>query len=179
MKAGKFNPNKALAILLVLCSSQLYGEERNLRAIMHWGGQGSIHTIGKNQLLFQGVMQGILYVENEKGDLDGAFAQCPISQKINQETGESSATGYCEITVASDDVVYAELDCRGVVGDCKGHFRMVEGLGRFEGIQGGSDLRIRSVLGFLVKGMASGSTIRSAEGIALLPNLKVIIPRKQ
>ena len=56
---------------------------------------------------------------------------------------------------------------------------MVEGLGRFEGIQGGSDLRIRSVLGFLMEGMASGSTIRSGEGIALLPNLKVIIPRKQ
>ncbi len=179
MMDRKSNLTKAIVILLVLCCSQLYGEERNLRAIMHWEGQGSIHAIGKNQMLFQGVMEGIIYVENEKGDLDGAFAECPITQKINSETGESTATGYCQITVAADDVIYAELDCKGVAGDCKGYFRLVEGLGRFKGIEGGSDLRIRSILGQLVAGMASGSILRSGEGIALLPNLKINLPDKQ
>lgn len=107
--------------------------------------------------MFQGVMKGILYVENEKGDLDGAFAVCPVSQRINPETGESTATGNCEITVSSEDVVYAELDCKGMAGDCRGEFRLVEGLGRFEGISG-------------------GSIVRTGQGIALLPNLKVITP---
>ena len=92
------------------------------------------------------------------------------------ETGEAVATGYCEISISPEDVVYAELDCKGVVGDCKGQFRLIEGHGRFKGIKGGSDLRIRSVLGALVKGMASGSVVKSGQGIALLPNLKFTTP---
>jgi hypothetical protein len=143
---------------------------------MNWEAEGTIHSIGTNQMLFLGVMEGILYVETEKGDLDGAFIECPVSQKVNPESGESTATGHCQITVGSEDVVYAEFDCEGIIGDCKGQFRLVEGSGRFKGVSGGSDIRIRSILGVLVKGMASGSLIRSGEGIALLPNLKVIVP---
>lgn len=176
MKDGRSSLNKAMGILLILCSSQLYGEERNLRAMMHWEAEGGIYSIGTNQMLFLGVMEGILYVETENGDLDGAFIECPVSQRINPETGESTASGHCQITVGSEDVVYAEFDCKGKIGDCKGQFRLVEGIGRFEGVSGGSDIRIRSILGVLFKGMASGSLIRSGEGIALLPNLKVIIP---
>jgi hypothetical protein len=176
MKDGRSSLNKAIGVLLILCSSQLYGEERNMRALMNWEAEGSIHSIGTNQMLFLGAMEGILYVETEKGDLDGAFIECPVSQKVNPESGESTATGYCQITVGPEDVVYAEFDCDGEIGDCKGQFRLVEGSGRFEGVSGGSDIRIRSILGVLVKGMASGSLIRSGEGIALLPNLKVIVP---
>ena len=179
MTVGKFSRARAIGILLILSCNHLYGEERNLRAVMHWEGEGSLHSVGVNQILFQGIMKGIIYVENEKGDLDGAYAVCPISQKVNPETRESTATGNCEITVSSEDVVYAELDCKGVVGDCRGEFRLVEGLGRFKGISGGSDLRIRSVVGVLLKGMASGSIVRSGQGIALLPNLKVKIPQNQ
>ena len=112
MTVGKFGLAKALGIILILSCNHLYGEERNLRAVMHWEGEGSIHTIGRNQILFQGVMRGIIYVENEKGDLDGAFAVCPVSQKIDPETGESTATGNCEISVSSEDVIYAEFDCK-------------------------------------------------------------------
>ena len=176
MKDGRSSLNIAIGILLILCASQLYGEERNLRALMNWEAEGTIHSIGTNQMLFLGVMEGILYVETEKGDLDGAFIECPVSQRVNPETGESTASGHCQITVGSEDVVYAEFDCKGKIGDCKGQFRLVEGIGRFEGVSGGSDIRIRSILGVLFKGMASGSLIRSGEGIALLPNLKVIIP---
>jgi hypothetical protein len=143
---------------------------------MQWDGEGSIYKISSNQILFQGVMEGIMYVESEEGELDGAFAKCPVSQKINPETMESFASGYCEISVAPDDVIYSEFECMGKAGDCKGKFRLVEGIGRFAGITGGSDLRIRSVLGALVIGMGSGSVVRSGKGIALLPNLKVINP---
>jgi hypothetical protein len=176
MKDGRSSLNMAIGILLILCSSQLYGEERNLRALMNWKAAGSIHSISTHQMLFLGVMEGILYVETEKGDMDGAFFECPVSQKINPESGESTAKGHCQITVGPEDVVYAEFDCDGKIGDCTGQFRLVEGSGRFEGVSGGSDIRIRSILGVLMKGMASGSLIRSGEGIALLPNLKVIVP---
>ncbi|HIG43734.1 MAG: hypothetical protein ABGY96_20670 [bacterium] len=170
------NLTKIIGIVLLVALNPLSAEERNLQALMQWDGDGTVYSIGTNQMLFLGSMDGILYVENEKGDIDGAFVECPISQKINLETGEAVATGYCQISVSPGDVVYAELDCKGVVGDCKGYFRLVEGVGNFEGIKGGSDLRIRSVLGALVKGMASGSVVRSGQGIALLPNLKFTTP---
>lgn len=167
---------KAMGILLVMASNPLYGEEHNLNALIQWDGEGKVHKISSNTILFLGAMEGIFYVENEKGEIDGAFVECPISQKINQQTGEAIATGYCQITVSTNDVIYAELDCKGMVGDCKGQFRLTGGLGRFEGIKGESDLRIRSVLGVLIKGMASGSIVRSGQGIALLPNLKFTTP---
>ena len=171
------NLARVTGILLLLVLNPLRAEERNLQALMQWEGDGTVYSIGANQMLFLGSMDGILYVENEKGDIDGAFVECPISQKINLDSGEAVATGYCQISVSPGDVVYAELDCKGVVGDCKGEFRLVEGLGRFEGIKGGSDLRIRSVLGALVAGMASGSIVRSGQGIAILPNLKFTTPK--
>jgi len=76
---------KVLSVVLVLSCCQLFAEERNVRALMHWEGTGEIHTIGLNQKLFQGVMEGILYIETEKGDLDGAFAtryQCNLAERL-------------------------------------------------------------------------------------------------
>ena len=112
------NLAQATGILLLLACSALYAEERNLQALMQWEGEGNVYSIGANRMLFLGNMEGILYVENEKGDIDGAFVECPISQEIDLETGEAVATGYCEISISAEDVVYAELDCKGVVGDC-------------------------------------------------------------
>lgn len=179
MSFGKSCLMKAFGVMLVFAGAQLYAEERNLKGLMQWEGEGNVYIIGENQMLFQGAFGGILYVQNEQGDLDGAFVSCPATQHVNMENGDSSASGYCEITVSSDDVVYAEWDCTGKVGDCKGDFRLKSGLGRFVGIKGGSDFRIRSVLGALVKGLGSGSAVRAGKGIALLPNLKVIIPQNQ
>lgn len=167
---------KVIAILFMLNCGSLTAEKRNLKALMQWDGEGTVYTIRPNLMLFLGSMEGILYVENEQGEIDGAFVECPISQKINLETKEATSTGYCQISVSSEDVVYAELECRGVIGDCKGQFRLTEGQGRFKGIKGGSDLRIRSVIGVLVEGMASGSVVRSGKGIALLPNLEFTTP---
>jgi hypothetical protein len=178
MSFGKSCLIKAFIIIFVFGGTQLYAEERNLRGLMQWEGEGTVHVIGVNQVLFLGAFNGILYVENEQGELDGAFVNCPGTQHIKTESNESFGAGYCEITVSSTDVVYAEWDCTGKVGDCKGSFRLTSGLGRFEGIKGGSDFRIRSVLGALVKGLGSGSVVRAGKGIALLPNLKVIIPQK-
>jgi hypothetical protein len=114
---GKSHLALVIGILCLLSGMNGYGEERNLRALMHWEGEGTVHTIGKDEILFQGVLDGILYVETETGELDGAFVTCPVSQKVDVETDEAVASGSCEITVSSDDVVYAEFDCKGVTGD--------------------------------------------------------------
>ena len=67
MSVRKFGLAQAFGVLLILTCNQLYGEERNLRAVMHWEGEGSVHAVGVNEVLFQGVMEGIIYVETENG----------------------------------------------------------------------------------------------------------------
>lgn len=70
---------RAIGMSLVLASTPLYGEERNLKALKHWEVEGKVHTISSDMILFQGDMQGILYVENEKGAIDGAFVECVVT----------------------------------------------------------------------------------------------------
>jgi hypothetical protein len=155
-----------------LCTSAL-AEERNTRAIMQWEGEGAVYNIGPSEIIFLGAFEGIMYFEGKNGALDGAFVTCPSSQRLNLEQATTSAKGFCEITVSSDDVAYAEWTCEGIPGDCKGKFNLVSGHGRYEGISGSSDFRIRSIMGELVSGMGNGSVMKVGKGIALLPNLVV------
>lgn len=157
-----------------LCSSAL-AEERNTRAIMQWEGEGAIYNIGPSEVIFLGAFEGIMYFEGENGALDGAFVTCPSSQRLNIADATASAKGYCEITVNSDDVAYAEWTCEGIPGDCKGKFNLVSGHGLYEGISGSSDFRIRSIMGELITGMGNGSVMKVGKGIALLPNLVVTL----
>jgi hypothetical protein len=83
------------------------------------------------------------------------------------------------ITPSAGDVVYATWSCRGEVGGCKGNFRLTSGTGQYEGIKGSSKLVVRSALNTLIVGMSSGSVIREATGIAILPELSYSIPEKQ
>ncbi len=52
------------------------------------------------------------------------------------------------------------------------------GEGPFEGIQGSSDMSIRSALGAMAVDAKSGSVIQAAEGLAIWPNLKYTLPSK-
>ena len=173
-----------MAFLLVLSIgtagvfSAAQAEDRSIRGIMTWEGEGSIHRIGAQELIFQGAFEGVIYFETEPGSLDGAFATCPASQKINLELGTSNGAGQCEITVSTNDIVYAEWHCDGKPGDCKGKFNLVSGLGRFAGITGQSDFRIRSIMGELIGDAGNGTIERIGKGIALLPNLKFQVPEQ-
>ena len=111
---GKLHLAIVIGSLCLLSGMNSYGEERNLRALMHWEGEGTMHTVGKDQILFQGVMDGVLYVETEKGALDGAFVTCPVSQKVDVNTDEAVTSGSCEITVSSDYTTQCSVACATV-----------------------------------------------------------------
>jgi hypothetical protein len=178
---GTLNTVLKIALLFVLSMgafSATQAEDRSTRGIMTWEGEGSIHRISPKELIFQGAFEGVIYFETATGELDGAFATCPASQRINLELGTSSGSGQCEITISTDDVVYAEWDCEGKPGDCKGKFNLVSGLGRFAGITGQSDFRIRSIMGQLIGDAGNGTIQRIGQGIALLPNLKFQVPEQ-
>ena len=119
-----------------------------------------------------------MYIESGDGDLDAALMICPATQEINTTNRETVAHGRCMITEDEDGIVYAEFTCKGVVGACNGKFKITGGEGRFEGIQGGSDMAIRSALGAMAVDMRSGSVIQAAEGLAVWPNLKYTLPAK-
>ena len=153
--------------------------EKSLKAIMPWEGEGKVYQIAPETMLFLGAFEGIIYTETAEGKLDEGFVRCPGSQTIDMKSGKTSGEGYCMITPSAGDVVYATWSCRGEVGGCKGDFKLTSGTGQYEGISGSSELLVRSALNTLVVGMSSGSAIREATGIAILPELNYTIPGKK
>ena len=168
-----------LGITLLGSSAALQAREETLKITMPWDGQGSIYYIGVDKRLFMGAFEGIMYIETDQGELDTAFADCPASMHIDVESRATSASGYCMITPSEGDAVFAEWSCKGKVGVCTGTFRLTGGTGALEGITGSSEIKIRSVMGSLLLGMADGSTLRAALGLAVLPNLTYQVPDKK
>jgi len=139
-----------LGILIAGLAGLARAEQQTVKIMMPWDGEGTVYTIGVDQLLFMGEFEGIMYVEKTGGELDAAYATCPASQHIDIKKKQSKAEGYCTITVSSEDVVFAEWDCQGKVGACEGKLSLTGGTGRFAGVTGSSEMIVRSVLNTLV-----------------------------
>ena len=154
-------------------------EQNTVRAVLPWDGAGRVFHIGTDTMLILAAIEGVIYVETASGEFDQAFAQCPITQKLAVSTGQTSGSGYCMITQSPEDTVFAELSCEGEVGGCEGVFTVTGGTGRFEGISGSSKMIVRSPLQALAREMGSGSELRVASGIMLLPALTFTIPDKR
>ena len=58
----------------VMLGGTAQAEEKTLNVIMPWEGEGSIHVVGEEKILFSGEFHGIMYAENAAGELDTAFA---------------------------------------------------------------------------------------------------------
>ncbi len=165
-----------VAILLLALSPARAAEQGTVQAVIPWEGQGRIFQIDTRRIQFLGALEGVMYIENVKGEMNEAFVQCPIVQMMDLETGVMEAVGNCEVTVSSVDVAYAKLSCKGRVGDCSGKFVLVDGEGRFAGISGEGKLRVRSPIHALASDLGSGSLLRVAAGIIIIKDLKFSIP---
>ncbi len=169
-----------LSILILLgLAGAVQAEKKSLKAMMPWQGDGSVYQIAADTMLFLGAFEGIIYAETSEGKLDEGFVRCPASQKVNLETGRVEGEGYCMITPSAGDVVYATWSCHGEVGICQGDFKLTGGTGQYEGVTGSSKLMVRTSINTLIVGMSSGSVIREATGIAILPKLTYTIPEKK
>jgi hypothetical protein len=165
-----------VAILLLVLSPSRAAEERTVQVIMPWEGQGRVFQIDTRRLQFLGALEGIMYVENSKGEMHEGFVQCPVTQILDLETGTTEATGHCEITASPVDVVYAQMSCKGMVGDCKGEFILIDGEGKFAGISGQGEIRVRSAIRALATDLGSGATLRIGSGLAVIKDLKFSTP---
>ena len=141
-----------------------------------WEAGGRVFKVGPELLQFHGTFQGIMYIDDGKGELDAAAFVCPASQDINAATGQTVAYGRCMISGSEGDAVFAEFDCKGSKGSCKGKFKITGGEGEFKGIKGSSDIMIRSSLGAVAVNLESGAVVHAAEGLAVWPNLVYTLP---
>ena len=160
-------------------SASLQARQETLDITMPWDGRGTIFHIDIDKRLFTGAFEGVMYIETDKGKLDAAFADCPAVMHIDIPSKAISANGYCMIIASEGEAVFARWSCRGVIGVCKGTFHLTGGTGELEGITGESELKIRSVMGPLLLGMADGASLRAASGLAKLPKLEYRVPDRK
>jgi len=165
-----------VALLLLGLSPARAAEQDTIQAIIPWEGEGRVFQVDTSTVQFLGALKGVMYVENSRGEMHEGFVVCPVVQELDLETGSTQATGHCEITVSADDVVYAELTCNGKVGDCVGKFTLTGGEGKFTGVSGAGELKVRSPMHALITGMASGAVLRISSGLIVISDLKFRIP---
>jgi hypothetical protein len=105
-------------------------EKYSGKALIPWDAEGRVYLIGPDTLLFQGALEGIMYIESAKLEFDTASVRCPFSQELNLVSATTEAAGHCLIIVDGGDTAYAELSCSGHVGSCEGQFKVTAGTGR-------------------------------------------------
>ena len=167
-----------LLTVLVLSSATVTADAKKstISAVIPWQGQGQVFQTNQGKAQFLGSLEGIMYAENAEGEMDEAFVRCPIVQDIDLAAGTSSTSGKCIIVVSSEDTVYAEIECEGSAGLCRGEFRITGGAGRFDGIKGKGKLTARSPVHALASDLSAGVSIHAAAGILQMPELTVELP---
>ncbi len=163
-------------ILIIASAASVPAEEVKLKILGPWEAAGRIFRVGPELLQFLGTFQGIMYIEDGEGKLDAAVFMCPATQEINITNSQTIAHGRCMVTGSDGHAVFADFTTKGVVGASQGTFKITGGEGPFKGIQGSSDMVIRSALGSLAVDLESGAVIQSAEGLAVWPNLTYTRP---
>ncbi len=166
------------AALLAVSSTAALAEQSSVSAIMPWDGEGEIFHVAPGEVLFQGSLEGIMYVQTGEGELDEAFVICPVVQRLKIEEKTTSAEGHCMFTVSGGDTVFGDFTCNGQVGLCAGEMNLTGGTGEFEGITGSGRMLIRSPLRALIGDLGTGSAVSVATGLAIIPELSFEIPAK-
>ncbi|MGI9342031.1 MAG: hypothetical protein ACR2QV_04235 [Gammaproteobacteria bacterium] len=166
----------AVATLLLVVSTAQAAEQDTVQAVIPWEAEGQVFQVDTNTMLFLGSLKGVMYIESSRGEMHEAFVQCPVMQELDMESGKTEATGRCEITASDSSVAYAELSCKGEVGNCDGKFKLTSGAGELAGISGSGNLRIRSPMRALIADMGSGAILRVGAGLAVIKDLKYRIP---
>ena len=153
-------------------------DKGTVQATIPWDGEGKVYQVNSSTIVFIGALKGIMYVESATGEMNEGFVVCPVMQQLDAESGTTSAVGHCEITASPNDVLYAKMTCQGKAGSggCSGSFELTDGEGKFKGISGNGNLRVRSPLRVIATDLASGTVVRVATGLATIKDLEYSIP---
>lgn len=167
----------ALAVLLAGSGPGLAAEEGTVRASASWAGQGRFIPTGTGTAYFVGAFSGILFIENDRGALNAAKILCPGTLEVDVNGGKQQGEGRCVLTDGEGNQVYAQWQCSGThLIECKGPFTLTGGTGRFKGITGQGDFRVRSAIAELALGRLGEGLQETAGGLAEWPSLRYRIP---
>lgn len=167
----------ALSLLLVLLPIvPVAAEQGTAKILAPWEANGQLFQVAVDKLQFIGTFEGIMYIEHGDGLFDTALFTCPSTQIIHVLTNQMEGHGYCTLESPTGDYVYAEFDCDGAPGACKGKFTITGGTGKLTGITGESPMIVRTALSGTAIDQESGGTVSAAKGLAIWPEMRFEVP---
>ncbi|WP_174284515.1 hypothetical protein [Thiocystis violascens] len=166
----------ALPFILSILAQPLAAEVGIAKILAPWEANGQLFQVAVDKLQFIGTFEGIMYIENGDGLLDAALFTCPSTQIIHILSNEMQGHGYCTIESPTGDYVYAEFNCNGQPGSCKGTFTLTGGTGKLTGMTGESAMIVRTALSGTSIDQASGGTVSAAKGLAIWPEMRFEVP---
>lgn len=151
-------------------------EEREVKASAAWIAQGRFVPSGEGKVFFVGVFTGIMFVDKAEGWLNAMSLVCPGTLEVEINGGRQHGEGRCLLRVDDTHQVFARWSCAGTHQvECTGPFTLVGGTGRFAGITGQGQLRLRT--GFAeLKAPPEEMMRETAAGLAEWTSLRYRIP---
>jgi hypothetical protein len=161
-----------LTSLVLMPSITLAEDAEPIDAMLSWSGNGRLFQTDMEQLQFLGVIEGVLYTQLDGEPMDEAFMECAVRQRMFREEQKTIADGNCVIVLSPDDNVFGSFNCEGLLGNCTGQIRFNSGTGKFKGVEGGSELSIRSPMRMLVSGATDVEDFVVSNGITIFTRLE-------
>ncbi len=168
----------SLPFTLLLLAQPLAAEVGTAKILAPWEANGQLFQVAVDRLQFIGTFEGIMYIEHGEGLLDAALFTCPSTQIIHVLSNQLEGHGYCTIESPTGDYVYAEFNCNGEPGSCKGKFTLTGGTGKLTGITGESDMIVRTALCGTSITPENGGSVSAAKGLAIWPEMRFDVPGK-
>ncbi|WP_242482480.1 hypothetical protein [Thiocystis violacea] len=168
----------SLVLSLLCLAPPLAAEQGTAKILAPWEANGQLFQVAVDKLQFIGTFEGIMYIEHGDGLFDTALFTCPSTQIIHVLTNQLQGHGYCTLESPTGDYVYAEFNCDGAPGACKGTFTLTGGTGKLTGITGESPMIVRTALSGTAIDQEAGGTISAAKGLAIWPEMRFEVPGK-
>ncbi len=165
----------AFVAMLMNVSPVLAGQSV-LKILAPWQGHGQVFKIAPDKVKVVGSFDGIMYIDNGKGELDAALFMCPGTEYINLKTKKATINADCIISKGDKKIAYATLKAAGAPGAFNGNFNIIGGEGKWKGISGSGKVTIRTALGDIALNKKTGELVNKAAGLAVWPALKVRLP---
>ena len=147
-------------------------EETTVQAFATWQSEGRLFRVGEDNALFVGGLQGIMFVENGKGELNTAKIVCPAMMEIRFEDAHMTGEGRCIITGVQGNRVFGKWSCSGIalIG-CKGVFELTAGTGKFQGVTGSGPIVFRTAIAQFARKSSEDNAKSIGLGLTAWPRL--------
>lgn len=156
-------------------SDAFAAKEATVRATAVWQGVATAVRVGDKEALMNGVLEGVMFIEDSKGDLNMAKMVCPVSMTM-QPDGAQTGQGGCMLIAQDGDRVFAKWTCKGeYLKGCAGQFTLNGGTGKFTGITGSGLFALRGTMQETMPG-GPGIVTQTVIGLAVWPELKYKLP---